>query len=438
MILLFLFPGVTWAQSPSSQTLSSQTLPQLSEIDQRDEIRMPADFNLVEFYLITVDVGDNVWDNFGHTALRMVDDNTGTDLLFNWGLFDTSGGVVRFGINFARGIMDYQLGVAPPAWELGGYQQAGRTVWQDRLRLSSAQKQQLYQRLSWNLRPDNIVYAYDYFYDNCTTRVRDYLDEALGGQLSAQSTALTSRTYRDEVVSHYVSIPLIRFSLDILMNQRIDQRMSQWERMFLPLQLREQLNRQGLLEDPQILMQFPAPEAGPNPYRLAAMLGIPLLLLAAGIRKGSIASFSSQPGFVLRAPAISYRVLGLVALVVMLFSGVYGLVMSLGWWVSSHQDLHGNLNLLLFWPTDLLGLGLALRWLLHGKPVVVALRRHQLIISYLVLHLVAALVYLVMGATGLSDQRVGALMLYVVPVLLVFALLVSVAGLRRSRGLRFT
>ena len=436
MILLFLLLALFRAQPVSSQPSAPPA--QVPEIDRQDEIRLPADFSRVHFYLITVDVGDQVWDNFGHTALRMVDDNTGTDLLFNWGLFDTSGGALRFGFNFALGIMNYQLGVAPPGWELSGYQRAGRTVWQDRLRLNIAQKQQLYQRIAWNLRPENVVYTYDYFHDNCTTRVRDYLDEALGGQLSAQTGALTQRTYRDEVIAHYASVPLIGFSLDVVMNHRIDQRMTQWQRMFLPLQLRAQLDRLGLLEESEVLMQFPAPEAGPDPYRVVALLLIPLLLMAVTVRKASIASFSSQPGFALRAPALSYRVLGLIALLLSVFSGVYGLAMSLGWLFSGHQDLHGSLNLLLFWPTDLLGLGLAVRWLVRGEPVLVTGRRHQLVVSYLMLHAIAAVVYLVVGAFGLSGQRVGALMLYVVPVLLMFTLVVMAAGLRRSRGLRFT
>ena len=118
MILLFLLLALFRAQPVSSQPSAPPA--QVPEIDRQDEIRLPADFSRVHFYLITVDVGDQVWDNFGHTALRMVDDNTGTDLLFNWGLFDTSGGALRFGFNFALGIMNYQLGVAPPGWELSG------------------------------------------------------------------------------------------------------------------------------------------------------------------------------------------------------------------------------------------------------------------------------------------------------------------------------
>lgn len=406
-------------------------------IEDIENIRIPTDLSQVEFYLITVDVGDHVWDNFGHTALRIVDNSTDTDLMFNWGLFDTSVGYVRFAANFALGNMDYQLGVSPPEWELGRYQQEGRTVWQDRLRLTEAQKRTLYQRLAWNIRPGNIEYAYDYFFDNCTTRVRDYLDEAFNGTLASNSTALTSRTFRDEVLSHYASVPLLRFSLDILLNERVDQRMTQWQQMFLPLQLREQLQRQGLLADSQTLMQFTPPASGVNPYWLAGLLMLPVLLLLAGVRRASIASFSSQPGFTLLMPGMSYRLLGLIGLGIALLSGVYGLMLSLGWWLSGHQDIHGNMNLLLFWPTDLLGLGVALHWFLKGKAYSVSVTRKRVVVAYLMLHVLAALIYLLMGLSGLGEQRVGSLMLYVVPLLVLYTLLMLIAGVRPVRSLSF-
>lgn len=400
-------------------------------------IRLPSNFNQLRFYLITVDVGDHVWDNFGHTALRLVDESTNTDLVFNWGLFDASIGYVRFAANFARGIMDYQLGVTPPEWELGRYQQEGRTVWQDELVLTHAQKRSLYQRLAWNIRDENLVYEYDYFFDNCTTRVRDYLDEALGGALSEQSRALTRSTFRDEIRGHYASLPLISFSLDVLMNERIDRRMTQWEQMFLPLTLRAQLDRAGLLTDQQVLMEFSPPESGANPYHLAALLMIPALLLLLCLQRASIASFSSQPGLTLRLPALTYRVLGLLGLLIALFSGVYGLIMSLGWLFSSHQDIHGNLNLLLFWPTDLFGVVIALRWLLTGRAWSVSSGRHQWMMTYFIIHIMAAIVYLVIAVFGLSGQHVASLMIYVVPVLATVTILIMSAGMNRVRSIRF-
>jgi hypothetical protein len=436
--LVFLLATLSWsngvlAQNPSDGATSNS----LATIENRTSIRMPADFNRVEFYLITVDVGNQVWDNFGHTALRMVDENSGTDIVFNWGLFDASVGSVRFAANFALGVMEYQLGVSPPNWEFGRYQAEQRTVWQDRLVLTTIQKQRLYQRLAWNLRQENLIYDYDYFFDNCTTRVRDYLDEALGGAIAERSRTLTANTFRDEVQSHYASLPLIAFSLDVLMNERIDRRMSQWEQMFLPAQLRNQLSRQGLLDNSQVLAQYTPPVPGINPYYVVALLLLPVLLLLLSVRRASIASFSSQPGFTLRASELSYRIMGLVGLVVVIFGGVYGTMMTFGWLFSAHLDTHANINLLLFWPTDLLGLVMTLKWLLTGAAPAVSRAKHQFVVFYMTLHIVSALVYVVMGLTGLSSQSIGSLMLYVVPVLILFALLVSLVGLRPVRSVRF-
>ena len=81
---------------------------QLPPLEQADT-EIPVDLDSLRFYLITVDVGNNVWDNFGHTALRLYDENTNTDLVFNWGVFDISGGVADFSYNFFKGPMDLSL-----------------------------------------------------------------------------------------------------------------------------------------------------------------------------------------------------------------------------------------------------------------------------------------------------------------------------------------
>ena len=185
-------------------------------------------------------------------------------------------------------------------------------------------------------------------------------------------------------------------------------------------------------------MSFAPPEAGPSANLISLLMALPMLLLLLSVRRASIASFSSQPGFALRAPAISYRLLGLLGLIIALFSGVYGLIMSLGWWLSSHQDVHGNLNLLLFWPTDLLGVGVALSWLLKGQAYTLSSTRQQFVTAYLVLHLLAALVYLVMALFGLGGQHLGSIALYVLPPLILYALVVMIAGMRPIRSFRWS
>ena len=423
---------------------------ELPQINAVDSIRLPASFELVDFYLITVDVGDQVWDNFGHTALRVVDRNTRSDLVFNWGLFDASEGNVAFATNFLRGILNYQLGVSPPSWEFGRYEREQRTVWQDKINLTNAQKEILYKRLAWNLREENIVYSYQYFFDNCTTRVRDYLNEALGGRLESENRALTRTTFRDEVQSHYASIPPVAVSLDILMNDRIDRRMTQWEELFLPAQLRRELlsfpsdvlrngQRALMLEEPTVVMEFTPPSSLPSGYYfVGAGLLIPVAFLFLMLRRIPLSSFSSQPGFTFRAPQLSYRLMGLLTLIVSLASGIYGLIMSFGWIASAHLDLHQNLNLLVFWPTDILGLIFALRWLLAGRSYSMSSTTHNVIVFYFILHLLAALVYVFVALTGIAEQNVVSLLIYVVPALMAFAILVWNAGFSPVRRMRFS
>ena len=219
---------------------SGGVMAQLPPLEQADT-EIPVDLDSLRFYLITVDVGNNVWDNFGHTALRLYDENTNTDLVFNWGVFDISGGVADFSYNFFKGVMDYRLATSSSTSEFDVYRAQGRTVWQDRLNLTNPQKEKLYRRLMWNLQAENLAYEYHYFFDNCTTRVRDYLDEALGGAISDQYSGVTEKTFRHYVREHYASASLIGFSLDVLLNSNVDQQVSEWEDMFLPLTLRQRL-----------------------------------------------------------------------------------------------------------------------------------------------------------------------------------------------------
>lgn len=428
--------------------VSAQT--ELPEISAADSIRLPASFELVDFYLITVDVGDQVWDNFGHTALRVVDRNTRSDLVFNWGLFDASAGNVAFASDFLQGILNYQLGVSPPSWEFGRYEREQRTVWQDKLNLTNAQKEILYKRLAWNLREENIVYSYQYFFDNCTTRVRDYLNEALGGRFANENRALARSTFRDEVLGHYASLPPVAVSLDILMNERIDRPMTQWEELFLPAQLRRELlnfpsdvlrngQRAMMLEEPTVIMEFTPPTPKPSGYYfVGAGLLIPVFFLFLMLKRIPLSSFSSQPGFTLRGPQFSYRLMGLLTFVVSLASGIYGLIMSFGWLASAHLDLHHNLNLLVFWPTDIIGVIFALRWLIAGRSYTMSSSAHNAIIVYFILHILAALGYAFVALTGLAEQHVGSLLLFVVPALIAFAILVWNAGFSPVRRMRFS
>ncbi|MDP6653989.1 MAG: DUF4105 domain-containing protein [Gammaproteobacteria bacterium] len=429
-------------------SLAAQAQPANEELQQ---VAVPNDMSAVHFYLITIDVGDRVWDNFGHTALRVYDENTNTDTVFNWGVFDMSGGVVSFSWNFFKGIMDYRLGTNPPSEEFAMYRSQERTVWQDKINLTNPQKEILYRRLIWNLEPDNVVYAYQYFSDNCTTKVRDYLDEALSGKISQQYTSVTDQTFRDQVQSHYESASLIAFSLDVLMNSNIDRFVSEWEDMYLPLRFRERLlelesdvaengEQLMLLSDPQIIMEFAAPTIETDGYRVASLvLVLPVILLALMLKRIPQSYFATHSRIGLKVAGINFRILGLLALLTAVFSGIYGVLMLGSWFISDHVDTHHNINLLLFWPTDLLGILVGLHWLILCRPWPMTHNSAPFINYYLLAHLIAMLAYASIAIFGLSQQSISELALYVVPGFALFTVFVWVVGFQpaKSRNMFF-
>jgi len=417
----------------------------LEELPADYQFDVPDDLSGVHFYLITVDVGDMVYDNFGHTALRVYDENTDTDLVYNWGVFDMGGGVVDFSYNFFKGVMRYQLAINTPAQEFNSYRGQQRTVWQDAINLTNPQKETLLRRMHWNSQPENIIYDYQYFTDNCTTRVRDYLNEALGGRLAEHAQGMTTNTYRDQVRAHYESVAVIGISLDILMNSNIDRPISLWEEMFLPLSLRRQLallpsevakqgSRLPLLTDSQLIMEFPSPRIETNPYQVASvMLFAPLLLPLLMLKKIPMSFFATHSRLSLRAPGLSFRILGMMGLLTGLFSGVYGVLMLGSWFVSDHLDLHHNMNLLLFWPSDLLGVIVGLYWFFACKPWPMTHNSKPFINYYLLAHTLGLLVYAVLYALDFSEQVINNIAIYVLPGFFLYTMLIWLVGFEPAK-----
>lgn len=435
-VVLILFTGGLAATSLVSA---------LTPLESPEQYQLPHDLSAVHFYLITVDVGDRVWDNFGHTALRVYDENSNTDTVFNWGVFDVSGGVVSFSYNFFKGIMNYRLATQAPSQEFAMYRGQQRTVWQDKINLTNPQKEILYRRLLWNIEPENVVYAYQYFFDNCTTRVRDYLDEALSGKIEAQYSGITEQTFRGQVAKHYQSVSLIAFSLDILMNSNVDRLVTEWEEMFLPMSLRSSLanirsdvaidgQQQMLLSDLQIIMEFPPPNIETDGYRAASItLLTPLLILFLMLKKIPMSYFATHSRIGLKVAGVNFRILGLLGLLTAMFSGIYGTLMLGSWFVSDHLDLHHNVNLLLFWPTDLLGVVVAFRWLLLCKPWPMTHNSTPFVNYYLLAHIVGMLIYAVVAVMELSIQSLDGIALYVLPGFFLFTLLIWLVGFEPAK-----
>ena len=142
----------------------------------------PADSQALTVWLMTMGPGDAVWERFGHNAIRIRDERSGDDRVYNWGMFslDQSGFVLRF----LRGRMRYWMASEDAALTVDAYRSHNRSVTIQELALTGMQKLALLAFVQRNELPENRFYDYDYFLDNCSTRVRDALDVALGGVLA--------------------------------------------------------------------------------------------------------------------------------------------------------------------------------------------------------------------------------------------------------------
>ena len=417
------------AQAPddvlSDDTAETQAIPGAGELAEGDAEGM----DQVDIYLHTIDVGNMIYDNFGHTAIRVVDHRNGTDLVYNWGMFSFDDGPVTFALDFYKGHLIYRLGVYPFRAVLRGYEHDTRTVWEDKINLNAEEKAILLKRLAWNNKPENRPYSYQYFFDNCSTRPRNYIDEALGGDLNElYSNTLSNKTFRDFVMEGYQSDPGMDVLLDFGMNSNLDRFATSWETMFHPLYLRSLLleysaNKRVLLSDGHVLVERKRPDAYPKlAYSLLLLVGgLPLIPLA-------ILMFLQQNR---EEPSrLLYRLFGLISSIWLGFGAFFGFLMAISWAVSEHLDLHHNASMMLFWPTDIYVFGLAFGILIKGRPVRFHPGGWYFARIYLIAHIVVSLLLPCLRILGVIAQNVDRVSVYLLPPYLAILLMLLRVGVK--------
>jgi hypothetical protein len=197
----------------------------------------PRDGEALRVFLMTMGPGDKVWERFGHNALWIHDPVRGTDIAYNYGLFrfDQPGFIRRF----VQGRMLYSVGGEDVYRTAAHYRALNRSVWVQELELTAEQKLALVEFLEWNVRPENADYRYDYYRDNCSTRIRDALDRVLGGQIRAQTGGLVEATYRFHTRRLTADDVPLDFGIALASGQPVDRPLSVWEEMFLPMEMQQ-------------------------------------------------------------------------------------------------------------------------------------------------------------------------------------------------------
>ena len=195
--------------------------------------------------ILTVEPGKELYSLFGHTAIRIQDPSTQLDIAFNYGTFHFE--MPQFIWSFLRGNQDYFLSVVPTKYEWYQYHRSQRTVWEQVLNLSVLEKEVLYSKLVENAQKENKYYRYDFLFDNCATRVRNVIHEALiasGSTLSLASDTMlpTTKTFRDLLAEYIEAEPLIYMGMNLLIGTSVDRVASYSEQQFLPDYLQQAFN----------------------------------------------------------------------------------------------------------------------------------------------------------------------------------------------------
>ncbi len=314
--------------------------------------------------LITVGAGPIVYEMFGHNAIRIQDPARGLDVSYNWGMFDF--GQEGFFWRFLLGDWRYWMAALPSEAMLRSYVASGRGVVEQELDLTPGQRLELLRMAELNARPEHRFYRYQYFLDNCSTRVRDALDVVLEGALRDRFSARAGETYRFHTRRLTADDALIFTSLDFFMSARGDRPINAWDEMFIPMLLRDFLRDTELVTS-EVVLDSPGhlPLTQP-PVRFmgfAATGAVLVLMLAGSARVGSSARVGRANLVVARVARVGF---GVLAGAWSLVAGLAGLVMIASHF-TRHEFMHWNENFLQANPLSLVLAVVVLPAVLAGK-----------------------------------------------------------------------
>jgi hypothetical protein len=295
-----------------------------------------------EFYLLTISPGTETYSIYGHSALRVEMPLIKFDRVYNWGVFDFS--TKNFTWKFAKGRLNYILDDTTYKNFLQGYFEENRSVYSQKINLDFDEKERLFALINENLKPENIAYRYDFFYDDCSTRIRDLIEKAVGDKIFYPPDQKKDiPTFREKTGEYQKAYPWLNMGIDLIMGTPGEKKASFRDRMFLPLDLQKNLSktlisRDGkmipLLQSPESVLEFNPPVIN-NPFYstpvfVFMILFIGLVFISAFYRRGNIIKI---------ADIIIFSVFSILAVLMIFFN-----------FFTNHQQMRLNLNIIWFNP----------------------------------------------------------------------------------------
>lgn len=189
--------------------------------------------------LLTCSPAAEVWQQYGHTAIRYEDTEQDIDVVFNYGLFDFD--TPHFIWRFCLGQTDYIVGAEMYDSFKKEYMERGSSITEQELALTPQETDRLWNLLALNCRPENRTYRYNFFYNNCSTKARDIIYQSLNQPVSvARTDSVSLRTVLHTYNSAY---PWASFGIDLLLGTEADRPVPHDLQEFAPLNLEESFAR---------------------------------------------------------------------------------------------------------------------------------------------------------------------------------------------------
>jgi len=303
-----------------------------------------------EAWLVTFGPGEVYWERFGHNAIWLREPAAGIDHTFNFGYFDFE--QEDFFLRFMRGRMLYFSVAQPAQLEFDFYRSQNRSIRAQKLNLEPSQYRRLRDFLLNEIKPENRDYRYDYYLNNCSTRIRDALDIALDDALLARTENVPASLNFREQTRRLTQMQFWYYlGLELGLGFPVDRAVSRWDEMFIPMVVADEIATMSVSSggsgDPLVAldtMLFESTGTGPRATPAAVWyryLAFGLLLVAVAWLSGKF-----MPPVWLAGLCSAW----------VLISMTVGLLLAVLWLFTNHEVTRWNANLLLFNPLIVLAL----------------------------------------------------------------------------------
>ena len=291
--------------------------------------------------ILTCDPGNEIYSFFGHSALRIQNPKLSINWVINWGLFEFNEDQIQFGYDFAKGRLNYYVGIQEMPSFIYEYAYYKRGVREQILNLNTSHKKKIINLVQKNYQPENRTYKYDFFYDNCSTRIQVLLDEVFEDEIEWGINKDANKfTFREIIHKYLNKAPWLTLGIDLVLGKRIDVLVNNSHLMFLPdyiekiadnTYINEKGNKEKLVSENKIIINSQTTNQPILNITIYAwiLFGITIILLVTQQAK----------------------LINIWSCINLLSLAILGGILVFMWWGTDHQATKYNFNLL--WASPL-------------------------------------------------------------------------------------